>query len=54
MYGQADDARQLYRENDRLETENADLKRQISEHLETIKSLNLLIKQMQKSKALAI
>ncbi len=54
MYGQADDARHLYSENDRLETENAELKRQISEHLETIKSLNLLIQQLQKSKALAI
>lgn len=47
MYGQADDARQLYSENGRLETENAKLKRQIRGHLKTIESLNRLIKKLE-------
>ena len=54
MYGQADDARYLYGEKDRLEKENAELRRQIRGHLKTIESLNLLIKQSQKKEALAI
>jgi cell division septum initiation protein DivIVA len=49
MYGQADDARHLYSENERLEKENAELKRQISEHLKTIESLNRLIKRMERA-----
>ena len=47
MYGQADDARQLYSENGRLETENAKLKKEIRGHLKTIESLNRLIKKIE-------
>jgi hypothetical protein len=46
MYGQADDARQLYSENGRLKTENVELKNQIRGHLKTIESLNRLIEKV--------